>query len=146
MRTLVIYDSTYGNTAKIAQAIGTAITAQVLRVGEVNPSAMNALDLLILGSPTMGGKPTQAIQDWLQALAPALKGVNVAAFDTRLTAKWVRLFGYAAEKIAGSLKANGGTLLGSPAGFFVKGTKGPLQEGELERAAAWAKEIVKSKN
>jgi hypothetical protein len=33
----------------------------------------------------------------------------------------------------------------SPEGFLVKGTEGPLIEGEAERTAGWAKEIVESK-
>jgi flavodoxin len=143
MKTLVVYDSTYGNTEKIAQAIGEAIAAEVRRVGQVNPSDLQAFDLVIIGSPTMGGRPTEAIQDLLKAVGPALKGTNAAAFDTRLTSKWVRIFSYAAPRIAGSLKEMGAILLGSPEGFFVLGTEGPLKEGELERAAGWAKEILK---
>ena len=146
MKTVIIYDSLYGNTERIARAIGEAIPGEVkvLRVGQVDASELKALDLLFVGSPTQGGRPTEAIQDFLgQGQMSPLEGAKVAAFDTRLTAKWVRMFGYAAGKIAGSVEANGRTLLGSPGGFFVKGRKGPLAEGEVERAAAWAKEIVK---
>jgi flavodoxin I len=147
MKTLVVYDSQYGNTESIAKAIGAAIPAevQVLRVGDVNPSALKSFDLLIIGSPTQGGRPTQAIQSFLEALAPGLKGASVAAFDTRLPSKLVGIFGYAAERIARSLKGNGGILLGSPAGFVVKGKDGPLADGEVERAARWAQEVVRSK-
>jgi len=147
MKSVIVYDSLYGNTERIARAIGEAIPGevQVLRVGQVDVSELKTVDLLFVGSPTQGGKATQAIQDFLgQGQVFSLEGTKVAAFDTRLTAKWVRMFGYAAEKIAASVKANGGTLLGSPGGFFVKGRKGPLAEGEVERAAGWAKEIVKS--
>jgi flavodoxin I len=146
MKTLVVYDSVHGNTEKIAKAIGDAITGevQVLRAGEVNSSELKAFDLLIVGSPTHGGRPTEAIQGFLNKVpGPALQGTNVAAFDTRFSTKWVRIFGYAAPRIAGRLKKRGGAVIGSPEGFFVKGTEGPLTEGELERAASWAKEIVK---
>ncbi len=44
-----------------------------------------------------------------------------------------------------SLKTKGGTLILSPEAFFVKGKEGPLKEGELERAAGWAKGILESK-
>jgi len=145
MKTLVVYDSVHGNTEKIAKAIGDAITGevQVLRAGEVNSSELKTFDLLIVGGPTHGGRPTEAIRDLLDKVpGNALQGTNVAAFDTRLPAKWVRIFGYAAPRIAGELKEEGGTLIGSAEGFFVEGTKGPLREGELERAALWAKEIV----
>ncbi|MBC8446764.1 MAG: flavodoxin family protein [Chloroflexi bacterium] len=147
MKTLIVYDSVHGNTERIAKAIGDAIAGEVkvLRVGEVNPAELKAFDLLIVGSPTHGGSPTEAIQGFLnQVPGPALQGTNVAAFDTRLSTKLVRIFGYAAPRIAGKVKKKGGTLIGSPEGFFVAGTKGPLTEGEVERAAGWAKEIAKS--
>lgn len=141
MKALIIYDSTYGNTEKVAQAIGQAIAGEVRRVGQVSPSDLKGFDLVAIGSPTMGGRPTEAIQALLKAAGPALKGANVATFDTRLTTKWVRIFSYAAPRMAGSLQEMGATLLGSPEGFFVLGKEGPLKEGELERAAAWAKGI-----
>ncbi len=140
MKTLIVYDSVYGNTEKIAKAIGGAMAGdvKVLRVGEVNPSDLESIDLLIVGSPTQGGRPTPAIQDFLKKVSePAIKGVNVAAFDTRFSTRWARIFGYAAGKIADNLKGKGGTLIASPEVFFVKGTEGPLKEGELERAASW---------
>jgi flavodoxin len=145
MRVLVVYDSVYENTEKIAKAIGGAITGEVkvLSVGEVNPSELKTIDLFIIGSPTQGGRPTPAIRDFLNKVPESsLKGINVAAFDTRIPTKLVGVFGYAAGRIAGNLKEKGGTLVASPEGFFVKGTKGPLKEGELERAAAWAKGIL----
>jgi flavodoxin I len=145
MKTLVIYDSVYGNTEIIAKAIGDAIAGevQVQRVGQVNAGDLGTADLLIIGSPTHGGRPTEPVQDLLNEVpGSAFEGINVAAFDTRFSTRWVRLFGYAAGRIAGSLGKKGGTLIGSPEGFFVEGTEGPLKEGELERAAGWAKEIV----
>jgi flavodoxin I len=147
MKTLVVYDSLYGNTEKIAQAIGEAITGEVrvVRVGEVDVSELKALDLVFVGAPTHGGRASEPTREFLDRIqAPALEGTNVAAFDTRHTSKVTVLFGYAAGRIAKSLEKKGGTLIGSPGGFFVKGTEGPLKEGELERAAGWAKQIVES--
>jgi flavodoxin I len=148
MKTLVVYDSVYGNTEKIAQAMGEAITGEVkvLRVGEVDIPGLETFDLLVVGSPTHGGRPTEAMRDFLHELpAAALKGTSVATFDTRLTSRFARIFGYAAGRIAGSLKKHGGTLMGSPEGFFVKGTEGPLKDGELERAAGWARQIAENR-
>ena len=150
MKALIVYDSVYGNTEKIARAIAGALTpsaeVKVLRPGEVNPSDLESLDLLVVGSPTQGGRPTPAIQDFLNKVPErAIKGVNVAAFDTRFSTKLVGIFGYAAGKIASSLKRNGGTLVLPPEAFFVKSKEGPLKEGELERAAGWAKGLLESK-
>ena len=148
MKALVIYDSLYGNTEKIAKAIGGAITGEVkvLPVGQANPAELKSLDLLIVGSPTQGGRATKPMQAFLDKIPDTfLKGINIAAFDTRIPAKWVKIFGYAAGRIAGRLKAKGGNLVAPPEGFFVTGNKGPLKEGELERAAGWAKGIAESK-
>lgn len=145
MKALIVYDSVYGNTEEIAHAIGEAITGEVkvVRAGEANPSDLVSIDLLVVGAPTQGGRATMPINEFLDWVAdPAIRGINVAAFDTRLSQRWVGVFGYAAGKIASSLKKKGGTLVVSPEGFFVEGTKGPLKEGELERAAAWAKGIA----
>ena len=150
MKVLIIYDSVFGNTEQIAQAIGNALGSQedveILRVSNVKPEQLTGLKLLIVGSPTHGGRPTSAIRDFLNKVSESvIRGINVAAFDTRFSTRLVRIFGYAAGRIADRLKRNGGTLIVSPEGFFVKGKEGPLKEGELERAASWAKVIVKSK-
>ena len=58
MKALVVYDSTYGHTAQIAQAIGETAGAKVVRPGEVAPAGLAEFDLLIVGSPTHGGWPT----------------------------------------------------------------------------------------
>jgi len=150
MNALIVYDSVYGNTEKIARAIAEAITpsgeVKVLRAGEANPSELASIDLLIVGSPTHGGRPTPAVQDFLNKVPKlSLQGINVAAYDTRSQAKLARIFGNAAGRIARYLTRKGGVTIASPEGFFVTGTKGPLKEGELERAAAWAKGILESK-
>jgi flavodoxin len=138
MRTLVIYDSKYGNTEKVAQAIGAAIDAQVSIVGDVNSSELKDFDLVIIGSPTHGGFPTEGIHN-LAKDSNAVDGIRAAAFDTRTK---TTIFGYAAPKIARNLKKNGANLLTTPEGFFVLGMEGPLMEDELERAAEWAKGLV----
>ena len=121
MKAVVVCDSTYGNTQKIAQAIGEATGSQALRVTEVMPADFKAFDLLIVGSPTHGTKPTPEIQRLLQTRGSARKGVSAAAFDTRHVSKWTLLFGYAAPTMARSLKRNGAVLLISPERFFGPG-------------------------
>ena len=141
--TLIIYDSKFGNTLKIAQAIGEALAGQVIQADKVNPADLSEADLLIVGSPTHGGWFMEGVRDLIETL-PALDGLNVAAFDTRTASIWNRIlpFGYAAPRIAQRLEAHGGALLVPPEGFVVLSTKGPLKDGELERAAGWAKGIV----
>jgi flavodoxin len=139
MEALIVYDSKHGNTEKIARAIGEAIGGRVLRVGEVEPDALRGCDLLMVGSPTHGGFPAPGIDAFLKAL-PALAGLYVAAFDTR-TKRTV--FGYAAPRIARRLEKAGGKLRTPPEGFLVLGMEGPLAEGELARAAGWARDLAR---
>jgi flavodoxin I len=142
MPALVVYESINGNTEKIAQAVGKALGAKtkVLRAADADPSQMKGVDLLVVGSPTYGGRPTPQAQAFLGKLAAgSLKGVRAAAFDTRITMKFAKIFGYAADKIMAALVGAGAAKAGTPKGFIVKGTKGPLADGELEKAAAWAK-------
>ncbi len=158
MKALVVYDSLYGNTEQIARAIGNALGGpediNVLRVGDVTPEHLTGLNLLVVGSPTQGFRPTPAIKQFLGSIPQlGLRGVVVAAFDTRIAlsdvnswilAVFVRLFGYAAKPIADKLASKGGNLSVPPEGFFVAGKEGPLKAGELERATAWASQILRA--
>jgi flavodoxin len=155
MKVSVIYDSVFGNTEKVAQAMGAALEAQaevsVLKVGDVPSQFWSGLDALIVGSPTRAFSPTPATKKLLAGIPrQALEGVRVAAFDTRMDVEkapgilraMVKLFGYAAEPLAARLRKKGGQQALAPAGFFVEESEGPTREGELERAAEWAKGIL----
>ena len=154
MKALIVYDSIYGNTEKIAKSIGSAITGdvEVISANKVDSSQLESIDLLIVGSPTQGFRPTKSVQAFIEGIpSDIIEDVNVAAFDTRIPANAVgtglrllmKIGGYAAPRIASILKRKGGNLVLPPEGFFVKDKEGPLKEGELERAADWAKEISK---
>jgi flavodoxin len=150
MKTILVYDSVQGNTEKVARGMSVALAptgkVKVVKAGEASPADLKSMDLLIVGSPTIGGQPTRPMQAFLAGIpADALKGIDVAAFDTRLKAEWVKIFGFAAGRIADSLKSKGGRLAAPPQGFIVAGGKGPLKDGELERAAEWVKGILPGK-
>lgn len=156
MKAMVVYDSAYGNTGQVAQAVGQALGAPedvtIVRVGDAGPGDVAGRRLLVVGSPTQGFRPTKATRSFLKSIPQGgLKGVTVAAFDTRfpeskieeirILAFLVKIFGYAAKPIADHLQKKGGTLAVPPEGFYVADTEGPLLEGELERAADWARRI-----
>jgi flavodoxin I len=154
MKTLVVYDSVYGNTAQVAKAIAGAVAPSdevaLLQATEATPSALAGVDLLIVGAPTHGGRPSPTMQTFLNQIpAGTLNNVGVTAFDTRVSTEdkgfglriLMRVLGYAAERIAGALQRKGGQLAQTPAGFIVEGKEGPLREGELARAATWAEGI-----
>ncbi len=159
MKAMVIYDSFFGNTEQIAKAIGNALGARedvrTVRVSEVTSLQLAGLEMLIVGSPTRGFRPTEGIVSFLNSIpAAGLKGIKVAAFDTRIGLADIKpaIFrfivdrgGYAAKPIADSLKKAGGGLAAPPEGFFVKDRQGPLKDGELERAAAWARRVSEAR-
>jgi flavodoxin len=147
METLVVYDSVHGNTERVARAIGEAIPGEVavLRAEDVDLTAIKTFELVIGGAPPHGGPPPPPVVEFLEGLTgPGLERIKFAAFDTRVPARWVRIFGYAAPRIARALQKQGARFIGPPAGFFVQGTEGPLLQGELERAAAWAVGVVEA--
>jgi flavodoxin len=156
MKGLVIYDSVFGNTEKIAQAIGAVLaeqgSVQTLSVGKMTADSMSGLDILLVGSPTRGFRPTEAVSKFLNSIPKnSLTGIRVAAFDTRLwldtiDSKTLRFVvdkgGYAANSIAKSLVKKGGQLVAPPEGFLVTGEQGPLKNGELDRASAWGRKFL----
>jgi len=157
VKAMVAYDSTYGNTEQVAKAVGAALgpeeNVEILRVGEVTPERLASLSLLVVGCPTQKFSPTGTTTRMLKGIPTGgLRGVKVAAFDTRITeaeverikvlALFVRLFGYAAEPVADRLRKKGGDLVAPPEPFYVTGTEGPLLDGELERAGEWAAKIL----
>lgn len=150
MKTLVVYDSRYGNTEQIAEAIADALPGEVpvLRMDQVTAAEIEAVDLLFLGCPTHGSMPSEAAQSLLEKVgSPARKDAKAATFDTRLSWGFLQRWGgFAAPKMADTLKEKGWTLAAEPEGFVVKGLrKGPLKRGQPDRAAAWAKEIVEGR-
>ncbi len=148
MKNLVIYDSQFGNTEKIAQAIAESISASAVKVSNINNSSLDGLDILVVGSPTQGGRATAALNSFLEQIpAGKLEGVKVAAFDTRLDEKdvnfalklLIKTIGYAAPKIVKILVSKGGKEIIPSEGFIVKGKSGPLADGEIERSKEWIK-------
>lgn len=134
MKTLVIYDSAFGNTKMMAEAIAKGIGADIAHVSKVG--GLKDYELMIVGSPIQGWRPLPAMSGFLSSLeSGALTGMKAATFDTR-----VKLFihGDAMKKMAADLEKAGATIAGSSC-FYVGGQQGPLLDGEIERAVEWAR-------
>ena len=146
MNALVVYDSQYGNTERIAQVIAEALRAygqaRMVRAGVAPLVELHEVDTLILGCPTQGWRPTEAMRTFLaNTPAASLRSLAVACFDTRFhRPHW--LTGSAAAVMVRKLNQAGVTPVAPPESFFVLATEGPLEPGELERAAAWAHAIA----
>lgn len=156
MNFLVLYDSFFGNTQKIAQAIVDELKQQhvgtIVKVDTANINQLQHLDLLFVGSPTRAFSPSPAMTAFLKGLpSQSLAGVKVAVFDTRIAPEdikpklvgWaIKLAGYADKKIISLLKPSGADVILPGEGFLVSESEGPLKEGELVRATAWANSII----
>ena len=156
MKILVAYDSYFGNTEKVARAVADAAASAgevaFLKVDQVKPGDLEHLDLLFVGSPTRGFAPSEGTRAFLKQFKPgSLSNVKAAVFDTRIPLDDMKpaflrfmqkLAGYADVKMAASLKSAGAKMILPTEGFAVMDSEGPLKEGELERAAVWAKTVV----
>ncbi len=151
MKALIVYDSVHGNTERIAQVIGKVIAQEievvVIRANEVNTEQLKDTELVIIGSPTHGGWFTEAVKEFLNNTMKLVKqDIRIAVFDTRTPPVLMsKVFGFAANKMRKTLKKQGREIVVEPEGFLVEGIKGPLLEGEEERAEKWGKSIVVNK-
>ena len=164
MKALVVFESEYGNTAQVAEAVaggirralGEETTVELRHVRDVQPDHLRDLGLLIVGCPTQRFSAMPATKSFLKNIPnKSLQGVAAAAFDTRITeaefashgrivATLADVFGYAAEPIAKRLAQKGAQLVAPPEGFYVVGTEGPLLDGEIERASDWGRRLATS--
>jgi hypothetical protein len=166
MSVAVVYESSFGNTRKVAQAIAEGfqnegIDVLLLSVDDPVP-ALDDVELVVVGAPThvhglsstrsreaaleQAGAEREAsgigVRGWLKELPPG-EGRCAATFDTRLR-KPVLLVGSAAKGVARRLEHRGFELLVPPESFFVGSGDGtPLEEGELERAGEWARVLAR---
>jgi Flavodoxin domain len=166
MNALVVYESLYGNTARIGEAIADSLRAKGVEVAsgpisKVDAGHAETFDLLVVGGPTHAhgmsrestretavndAKNTYAearvmpgLREWMDRL-PGGDGRVGAAFDTRIDAA-AFLTGSAARTIARRLRALGYTLLPGPESFLVS-KENALIEGEISHATAWGAHIA----
>lgn len=146
MKSTVVYESRFGNTARIARAIATNLeavgTVRLVEATDATAFDVAGVDLLVVGGPTEGHGVSPTLRALLKDVpSDALRHVPTATFDTRLT--WPAILaGSAARGIAQILQQKGATIVVPPESFLVKGMKDiQLIDGEIERAGAWAEKI-----
>lgn len=152
MKILVVYDSYFGNTERIALAIKDSISSKhhvlIKKISAFNEKDLAGVEVIVIGSPTRAFRPTEAIRKFLTQVD--VRKYKWIAFDTgvdtelvksRILKIMVRLFGYAAPNMAKLIKKAGGTMLADPETFFVKGNEGPLEKGEIDRFQKWLEAV-----
>jgi flavodoxin len=164
---LIVYESVYGNTRAVAEAIAEGLGgAEIVPVHEATKRGEEA-ELLVVGGPTHvhgmtttrtrrlaveaaqedgdahhvepGAAREPGLRSWIRDL-PDGKGTKAAAFDTRAdNSPW--LTGAASRGIAKRLRRRGYDVLGTES-FIVEESEGPLADGELARARAWGEALA----
>jgi len=169
MKAVIIYESMYGNTRAVAEAIaeglGEAAEVSVTSVADASPDVLRDADLILVGGPThvhgmsrptsrksaieAAAKPGSALRLQQDAGGPGVRewlagldqaSAAAAAFDTRMSGP-VLFTGQAAKGIASQLRRHGLTVVAEPESFLV--TKdNELHSGELIRAREWGASLT----
>ncbi len=170
MRCLVVFESMYGNTHRIASAIteGLAMVcnAELLPVSEVDRALLEQIDLVVVGGPTHAHGMTRpgtrrSAVDTARALGKSLKveptalddglrewfesvgpiSTRAAAFDTRFDGPSA-LTGRASRAITKRLKRHGAELVAKPESFLVD-RDNQLLTGQEDRARRWGEDLAR---
>ena len=170
MKAIVVYESYWGNTASVAQAIaeGLGEGAKAMSTAEAKAEALAGVGLIVAGSPIvafslpsektrndMAAKPDKkapsppdlshpSIRTWLVALPQAGASGGGAAVRAAAFETGFKLSpGGSAGKILRMLEEKGYQPAAKKQRFLVKTSYGPMKEGELDRAKAWGAELAK---
>lgn len=165
MKALIVYESMFGNTRCIAEAVAaglaeTGVLVEVVEAGAAPDALLPDVGLLVVGGPThafglsrpstrrsaaqwRGSSVTSieaGLREWLGRLTPVGRPVAAGVFDTRV--RWPPVPGSAARAAQRTLRAKGCRPVGRRS-FWVAGTPGPVQPGEVDRARAWGAEVAR---
>ena len=169
MRAVVVYESMYGNTHLIAEAIGaglrTAFDVTIVSVSQAQPTVLAGADLVVVGGPThihgmsrnstrkaaveAASKPISNLKAEPDALGPGLREwfgslgrypAKAAAFDTRLRGP-AALTGRASKQVNRLLRAHGFDVAVQPESFLVT-KQDRLVSHEFGRAREWGTKLA----
>jgi hypothetical protein len=169
MKALVVYESMFGNTRRVAEAIGAGLAplgeVSVVQVADACHALVTPPDLVVVGGPTHGHgmsrpksragaldvahKPASDLVLEPQADGPGVRewladlprtAAWGAAFDTRMTMASF-LTGRASRRIHARLRRRGLSMVVGPASFLVDG-RHHLLAGEEDRARAWGARLA----
>jgi flavodoxin len=145
MKALIVYESKYGNTEKIALAISSGMKevgmtdVVVKKTDDAASEDFKSADIWVVGGPThimsATGGPKSALKTGIKS---GLVGKKATFFDTRF--KNAKSGG--AEKLKSMAEKEGLRLAVEPEAFIVTSTQGPLAEGEEAKAAQFGRKIA----
>ena len=161
----MVYESSFGNTGQVAQAVWEGMRSRLpdvalLDVASAPRRLPPELELLVVGAPTQAfgmsrpstredacrtagveqAAPTIGVREWLRELEPPERPVQAATFDTRIHTPHVP--GSAAVGAWRVLRRDGYQVAAEAESFWVLGIRGPLRDGELDRAHSWGVSLI----
>ena len=166
MKAVVVYESMYGNTHRVADAIGRGLARSgevvVVPVAKAAPPLVTDADLVVVGGPTHAHGMSRAstrqaavdqakdnpidpaasgpgVREWLESMPPM--AASAAAFDTRAGVAPALLTGRASKGIAKQLHQHGFGQVVEPESFLVD-KDNHLEPGEEERAEQWGARLA----
>lgn len=147
MNTLVVYFSKFGNTQKLAEVIAERLSSngdvRTISSDNLTVEDLKNADLVVMGSPTHNMNLPKSVKPVFEKLPKRiLSGTQVAAFDTSYKMSGLLNQFTASKRLIKKLRKLGGRPVLSPEIFHVMEREGPLYEGEIERAQAWAGSIL----
>ncbi len=155
MRIMIVYESAWGHTRMIAEAIAEGLGAEPpISVEDASPLSGLEVDLLVLGGPTHafglsrpstredahrrgGRRLSTGLREWIDEAA--VSSLSVALFDTKVHRP--NLPGSAAKSAAKKLHRIGCRVVAGPEHFWVEDYGGPLLADEVERAREWGAQL-----
>lgn len=146
MKGIVVYQSKWGNSRQIAEAIakGLADTGHEAEVKTVASTGTPdpGLDFIVVGGPTRAARAYGPIKRFAKReLEEGWAGKRFATFGTGASVYAGKPSVQASEKLSEILEANGLVPIAPPFKAGVEGMHGPLAEGEIERAEQFGKEL-----
>jgi flavodoxin len=140
MRAMVIYDSNFGNTERIARALAQGlerggVNVNCLKIDQVDTGDLRGYDFIAIGGPTHMIRPSKPMKEFLDGLGDVdLKGLKGFAFDTRNESRmngkqWLVLENSAARVIEGVLRRMKVEIVRPRHSAIVEGREGPLNNG-----------------
>jgi len=146
-KALVVYNTMFGNTEKLAKALANGfeeggVDAGAVKVDQVRFDELAGVDVLCVGSPVQAWNASKPVKEFLERLKSVedLRGKKAFAFDTKMRS---RLAGNAGGKIESKLRDLGTIILRPSVSVIVLGREGPLEEGAEEKFKQMGTELAK---
>ena len=146
-KAIIIYESKYGNTRRVAEAIAKGMgavsgtEAVLCELKETDRKGLKDFDVIVVGSPNHIGTATRSIRKFIGEMGKlGLTEKVVAVFDTYMGGDFEK----AVKKMEKSIKEKvAGVKLPVPGlSIRVDKMKGPVTEGEMPGAREFGEKVA----